>query len=44
MLTLTAASEQIRGRRLSPVELTRSCLDRIDRLNPASERIHYGHL
>lgn len=35
MLTLTAASEQIRGRRLSPVELTRSCLDRIERLNPA---------
>src|SRR5208283_2616645 len=34
MLTLTEAAEQIRIRRLSPVELTRKCLSRIERLNP----------
>jgi aspartyl-tRNA(Asn)/glutamyl-tRNA(Gln) amidotransferase subunit A len=34
MLTLTEAAEQIRTRRLSPVELTRDCLARIERLNP----------
>jgi len=34
MLTLTEAAEQIRSRRLSPVELTRECLARIERLNP----------
>src|SRR5271157_3451238 len=34
MLTLTEAAEQIRARKLSPVELTRECLARIDRLNP----------
>jgi aspartyl-tRNA(Asn)/glutamyl-tRNA(Gln) amidotransferase subunit A len=34
MLTLTEAAEQIRSRRLSPVELTRECLACIDRLNP----------
>ena len=34
MLTLTDASDQIRTRKLSPVELTRECLARIDRLNP----------
>ena len=34
MLTLTEAAEQIRTRRLSPVELTRECLARIERLNP----------
>ena len=34
MLTLTEATEQIRTRQLSPLELTRSCLDRIERLNP----------
>src|SRR5450755_126854 len=34
MLTLTEAAEQIRNRRLSPVELTRECLLRIERLNP----------
>jgi aspartyl-tRNA(Asn)/glutamyl-tRNA(Gln) amidotransferase subunit A len=32
--TLAQASEQIRGRKISPVELTRACLDRIKRLNP----------
>jgi aspartyl-tRNA(Asn)/glutamyl-tRNA(Gln) amidotransferase subunit A len=34
MLTLTDAAEQIRTRRLSPVELTQQCLSRIERLNP----------
>ncbi len=34
MLTLTQAAEQIRTRKLSPVELTRDCLSRIERLNP----------
>ena len=34
MLTLAHAAEQIRTRRLSPVELTRECLSRIERLNP----------
>ncbi len=35
MLTLTEAAEQIRSCRLSPVELTRECLARIERLNPS---------
>src|SRR5271165_2926846 len=35
MLTLTEAAEQIRARRLSPIELTRECLSHIERLNPA---------
>jgi len=35
MLTLAEAAEQIRTRRLSPVELTRECLDCIERLNPS---------
>jgi aspartyl-tRNA(Asn)/glutamyl-tRNA(Gln) amidotransferase subunit A len=34
MLTLLDAAEQIRSRKLSPLELTRECLDRIERLNP----------
>ena len=34
MLTLTEAAEQIRNRRLSPLELTRHCLSRIEQLNP----------
>ncbi len=34
MLTLTEAAEQIRTGKLSPVELTRECLSRIERLNP----------
>lgn len=33
-LTIAAAAEQIRARRLSPVELVRSCLQRIDQLEP----------
>ncbi len=33
MLTLTDAAEQIRARRLSPVELTRECLAHIERLD-----------
>lgn len=32
--TIAAAGEQIRTRRLSPVDLVRSCLDRIDQLEP----------
>ena len=32
--TLQQASEQIRVRKISPVELTRACLDRIEKLNP----------
>jgi len=32
--TLQQASEQIRAKKISPVELTRSCLDRIQLLNP----------
>lgn len=35
MFTLTEAGEQIRALRLSPVELTRECLARIERLNPS---------
>ena len=35
MLSLTEAAEQIRTRKLSPVELTRECMDRIEHLNPA---------
>ena len=34
MLTLIEAASQIRSRKLSPVDLTRECLDRIERLNP----------
>lgn len=34
MLNLTDAAEQIRTRRLSPVELTRECLARTERRNP----------
>lgn len=34
MLTLAEAAEQIRTRQLSPLELTRECLARIERLNP----------
>ncbi len=32
--TLEQASEKIRTKKISPVELTRGCLDRIERLNP----------
>jgi aspartyl-tRNA(Asn)/glutamyl-tRNA(Gln) amidotransferase subunit A len=34
MLALTEAAGQIRSASLSPVELTQTCLDRIERLNP----------
>jgi aspartyl-tRNA(Asn)/glutamyl-tRNA(Gln) amidotransferase subunit A len=34
VLTLADAAEQIRTRRISPVELTRECLERIEHLNP----------
>ena len=33
-LSATAQGELIRSRRLSPVELTRACLDRIERYDP----------
>jgi aspartyl-tRNA(Asn)/glutamyl-tRNA(Gln) amidotransferase subunit A len=33
-LTLTEASALVRARKISPVELTRECLNRIERLNP----------
>src|SRR5690242_6698144 len=33
-LTLEAASELVRRRRISPVELTKACLGRIERQNP----------
>ena len=32
--TLRQASEQVRAKKISPVELTRACLDRIQKLNP----------
>jgi aspartyl-tRNA(Asn)/glutamyl-tRNA(Gln) amidotransferase subunit A len=35
MFTLAEAAAQIRTRKLSPLELTRACLARIERLNPA---------
>src|SRR4051794_15775312 len=34
-MDLRQAAEMIRKKSVSPVELTRSCLDRIERLNPA---------
>ena len=34
LTSIVAAAEHIRARMLSPVELTRSCLDTIERLNP----------
>src|SRR5262249_16494315 len=33
-LTLAAASERVRRRAISPIELTGACLQRIERLNP----------
>jgi aspartyl-tRNA(Asn)/glutamyl-tRNA(Gln) amidotransferase subunit A len=33
-LTLSQASELVRGRKVSPVELTQACLSRIEQLNP----------
>jgi aspartyl-tRNA(Asn)/glutamyl-tRNA(Gln) amidotransferase subunit A len=33
-LSLTEAAQLLRRRKVSPVELTRACLDRIERLNP----------
>src|SRR5262245_22242251 len=33
-LTLQDAADQLRGKRLSPVDLTQACLARIERLNP----------
>src|SRR5215469_3119210 len=34
-LSLAAAAQLVRRKELSPVELTRACLDRIERLNPS---------
>ncbi len=34
MLTLSEAAEKIRTRKLSPLELTRECLARIEQLDP----------
>ena len=33
-LSLLEAAEEVRARRVSPIELTRACLDRIERLDP----------
>ena len=33
-LTVARAATLLRARKVSPVELTRACLDRIERLNP----------
>src|SRR5713226_4670862 len=35
MLTLQDAADQLRRKRLSPVDLTKACLARIERLNPS---------
>jgi aspartyl-tRNA(Asn)/glutamyl-tRNA(Gln) amidotransferase subunit A len=34
LLTLATASERVRKKAISPVELTRTCLQRVDQLNP----------
>jgi len=34
LLTLAAASDRVRKKAISPVELTKACLQRIERLNP----------
>jgi aspartyl-tRNA(Asn)/glutamyl-tRNA(Gln) amidotransferase subunit A len=34
LLTLSEASQQVRSKKISPVELTKACLGRIERLNP----------
>ena len=34
MLSLAAASDLVRRKKVSPVDLTRSCLGRVERLNP----------
>src|SRR5436853_7535034 len=33
-LSLTEAAQLVRHRKISPVELTQACVDRIERLNP----------
>src|SRR5215470_3503492 len=33
--TILELSQQLRRREISPVDITRECLDRIDKLNPA---------
>src|SRR5215469_11503764 len=34
-LSLSEAAEQVRSKKVSPVDLTRACLSRIEQLNPA---------
>ena len=40
-LSLREAGELVRRKAISPVELTRACLERIERLNPAPQRLHH---
>jgi hypothetical protein len=40
-LSLRAAGDLLRARKVSPVELTNACLARIERLNPRPERVHH---
>ena len=39
--SLAQLAAQLRSRRLSSVELTRHCLERIERFNPRAERLHH---
>ena len=38
--TISQVSESIRTRQLSPVELTRSCIEQAERLDPRGQSIH----
>jgi aspartyl-tRNA(Asn)/glutamyl-tRNA(Gln) amidotransferase subunit A len=40
-LSLSDASDLLDARKVSPVELTKACLARIERLNPSAERLHH---
>ena len=40
-LTIARAAQALRARELSPLELTESYLRRIERLEPARERVHH---
>ena len=42
-MTLKKASDLIRSKTVSPVDLTQACLKRIDKYNSAIECIHYDH-
>ena len=35
--------QRLRRREISPVEITRECLERIEKLNPRAQRVHHGH-